>query len=944
MSRALRLPHGSPGHPLVRALGDSGYRVALAALPAWFAAPFAAEMRETFAHRQQEALTGGGLVRWTYVIARELTGTLQLAARARARGRKALLTLPERSPAAAGTPGDPRRPSPSTGSNFMDTLLQDIRYAARGLRKAPGFTAVAAITLMLGIGVNTTIFTIVNTVLLAPLPVEDPGAIVALYGTKSNAPLTHDSSSYPDYLDLRRQSGTLSGLVAYTNFFANLVQDGSSEIVVGELVSDNYFEVLGVPLTRGRAFTAEELATEGASPVAVISDHMWRTRYNADANILGRTVRLNGTSYTVVGVAEPGFGGLFPAVTAQLWLPVTMVDEVEPLGNINTTASESGDTRLTRRGFRFLWLRGRLADGVDLAQARAELTGIMARLAEEHPVSNELEAISVLAAGDVRFNPDIDGAVAPVGSLILAVVGLVLLVACANIANMLLARASVRDKEVAIRLALGAGRGRLVRQLLTESLLLSLLGGGLGLLLAAWMTRVLGRLDLGIPVDVAADFAISGSVLLFTLLVSVGTGVVFGLVPALRASRPDLVPALKAAGSGADAGRRGLELRDALVVVQVAVSIVLLIGGGLLARSLVNAERTDVGFDVDRVGFMATALDMIGYEQETAKAFVETARLRLQGTPGVQAVGVTTRVPQSVNNNGFGLFIEQTSATDRPHAVDGTYIDEHYFAAFDLAIVAGRGIEAADIAGDRNVVVVTAAMAQRFWPNESAVGKRFRRTFDGPEVEIVGVVEDYKVNTPGEEPTPYLHFPLPSRGTLFANFIVRTDAPVAADMRRLEQVVRDLDAEIVFMQTGPLRDLMDVRLLPIRMGTWFIGGFATLAMALAAVGLYGVIGYSVSRRTREIGIRVALGARAGRVLGLVVRQGMVLVGVGVVIGAALAALAGQVLSSVLYGISPVDPIAFGGAIGLLVLIALLANYIPARRATRIDPMVALRSE
>lgn len=932
MSRALRV------------LGDSGYRVALAALPAWLAVPFAAEMRETFGLRQQEALEGGGIARWLGLISRELGGTLSLAARARARGRRALMTLPETFSAAAGSPRDPRRPTLTHGSNFMDTLLQDVRYAARGLRNAPGFTAVAAITLMLGIGVNTTIFTVVNTILLAPLPVEAPEEIVALYGNTTNTPLSHDSSSYPDYLDLRRQSETLSGLTAYTNFFANLVEDGRSEIVVGELVSDNYFEVLGVPLTRGRAFTADELATEGASPVAVISDHMWRTRYDADPQILGRAVRLNGTTYAVVGVAERGFGGMFPAVTAQLWLPLTMVEEVEPLGNINSTASATGDTRLTRRGFRFLWLRGRLADGVEVAQARAELTGIMTRLAEEYPVSNELEALTVLAAGDVRFNPDFDGAVAPAGTLILAVVGLVLLVACANIANMLLARASVRGKEVAIRMAIGAGRGRLVRQLLTESLMLSLLGGTLGLLLAVWMTRVLGRLDLGIPVDVTAEFAIGTPVLAFTLLVSMATGVVFGLAPALRASRPDLVPALKAAGAGGETGRKRFELRDALVVVQVAVSIVLLIGGALLTRSLINAQRSDVGFDVDRVGFMSTALDMVGYDEESAKAFVDTASLRLQGTPGVRAVGVTTRVPQSVNNNGFGLFIDQASATDRPYAVDGTYVDQHYFAAFDLAIVAGRGIEAADIAGDRDVAVITAAMAQRFWPDESAVGKHFRRTFDGPEVEIVGVVENYKVNTPGEQPTPYLHLPLPARGTLYANFIVRTDAPVAAEMRRLEQVVRDLDAEVVFMQTGPLRDLMDVRLLPIRLGTWFIGGFAILAMALASVGLYGVIGYSVSRRTREIGIRVALGARAGRVLGLVVQQGMGLVLAGVAIGALLAALAGQVLSSVLYGISATDGVAFAGAIGLLLLIALLANYIPARRATRIDPMVALRSE
>ncbi len=926
----------------LQTIGDSAFGMALATLPRWFAGPFAADMRQTFGERQQEILAGGSFFRWFAVTTREIGGTLRLAARSHMRGQE-LLALPEsKSPTAPGSPGSPHHKT--LEFRFMDTLLQDIRYAARGLRKAPGFTAVATITLMLGIGVNTTIFSIVNTILLSPLPVEEPSQIVAVYGSRTNGTGSHDSSSYLDYLDLREQTETLSGLVAYTNFFANLVLDGRSEIVVGEIVSHNYFDVLGVQPALGRGFTAEEFGTEGGNPVAVISNYMWRTRFGADDAILGKPVRLSGTSYTIVGVAGAEFGGMLPGVTAQLWVPLAMVEEVEPLGNINTSPSPTGNSWLDRRGRRFLWLRGRLQEGVEVEQARAELTGIMARLVEEHPVSNELQTVKVVLASDVRLNPDIDGAIAPLGALILGVVSLVLLVACANIANMLLARASARRKEVAIRLALGAGRGRLIRQLLTESLLLSFFGGVLGLLLAAWMTRALGRLDLGLPVEIAADFAIDGSVLLFTLGVSLITGMVFGLAPALRASRPDLVPALKATDAGAESGRKRIELRDALVVVQVAVSIVLLIGGALLGRSLFNAERTDIGFDVDRVGLMSATLEMAGYDQASGKAFVDAALLRLENTAGVQSVTVTTRVPQSVNNNGFGLFIDQTSANDRPHAVDGAYVDERYFETLEIPLLAGRGIEAVDITDDRRVVVVTAAMAARFWPGESAIGKQFRQSFDGPAYEIVGVVEDYKVNTPGEEPTPYLHFPLPSSGTLFANFIVRTETPIAGEMRRLERVLTNLDAEIVLLQTGPLRDLMDVRLLPIRLGAWFIGTFGLLAMALAAVGLYGVIGYSVSRRTREIGIRVALGAESGRVLRLVVRQGMVLVLIGLAVGTALAALATQVLSSVLYGISPVDPIAFGGAIGLLTLIALLANYIPARRAARIDPLTALKSE
>ncbi len=621
-----------------------------------------------------------------------------------------------------------------------------------------------------------------------------------------------------------------------------------------------------------------------------------------------------------------------------------MVEAVEPLGNTTVSPSATGSAWLDRRGRHFLWMRGRLMDGFDTEQARAELTGIMHRLAEEHPISNGLQTVNVIHGSNVRFNPDIDGTVAPAGALILAVVGMVLLVACANIANMLLARASARRKEVAIRLAMGAGRWRLIRQLLTESLLLSLSGGALGLMLATWLTGLLGHIDLGLPVDVRADFAIDRAVLLFTLGISAATGVVFGLVPALRASRPDLVPALKTADAGPGTGRKRLELRDALVVAQVAVSVVLLIGAALLVRSFFNAQRTDVGFDVDRIGIMTTALEMVGYDRVSGKAFVDTARLRLESTPGVRSVTVTSRAPQSVNNNGFGLFIDQTSATDRPYAIDGAYIDEHYFEALEVPIVAGRGIEGADVSEDRRVVVVNEAMAERFWPGESVVGKQFRQSFDGTAYEIIGVVRNYKVNTPGEQPTPYLHFPQPSSGSLYANFLVRTETPVAPQMRQLEQVLTDLDPEIVFMSSGPMRDLMDIRLLPIRMGVWFIGTFGLLAMALAAVGLYGVIGYSVSRRTREIGIRVALGAESQRVLRLVVRQGMSLVIVGAMLGGLLGAAAGRLLANVLYGISPLDPIAFGGAIGLLLLISMLANYLPARRASRIDPMVALRSE
>ncbi|MFQ5742435.1 MAG: ABC transporter permease [Acidobacteriota bacterium] len=827
----------------------------------------------------------------------------------------------------------------------MDTLFQDLRYTVRGLRKSPGFTAVAAITLALGIGVNTTIFSVVNSALLRPLAVENPGDLVDVYSQSTKSRDSHDSSSYLDYRDLRDQSHTLSGLFGYTNFIGNHVQEGRNEIVVGELVTEGYFETLGVQPALGRTFSAEELATEGTHPVVMLSDSFWKTRYGGDPEILGRQIRLSGILYTVVGVAPEGFGGMFPAVTAPMWVPVTMVEALEPLGNLSSVASPTGNTRLTRRGSRFLWMRGRLREGVSVEEARAELVGIMARLEQQYPPTNEFVSVAVLATDEVRFNPDFDGFLAPAGALILGVVGLVLLVACANIANLLLARASSRRKEVAIRLAVGAGRGRLVRQLLTESLLLAAFGAGLGLLLGVWLTSVIANIRIPLPIEPSLDFRLDIRVLAFVTAATLATGILFGLVPALRASRPDLVPALKDI-SGEGRGRCRFALRDALVVVQVAVSIVLLIGGALLVRSLVIAQRIDVGFDVDRIAMLALGLEAVGYEQEAGETLLDTAKLRLRSIPGVEAVSMSSRVPLSVNDNRFRVYIDghQTSNAEPAYLVGGTHADPDYFDSLEVSIVEGRNFVAADAEEERRVAIINEAMAARYWPGESAVGRTFRRTFGGEPIEIIGVVQNYKVDTPGEPPTPYIHMPFTHNSSLYAAYLVRMDTPVAAHIPRLEQVFFDLDPAIAFMQTAPLRDNMNVRLLPVKLGAWFIGAFAMLALTLAAVGLYGVISYSVSRRRREIGIRVALGAGSGKVLWLVVWQGMTLVLIGAVIGAVVAAFVGQLLSSVLYGISAIDPVAFAGAIGILTLLSLVANYIPARRASRVDPMIALRSE
>jgi len=542
----------------------------------------------------------------------------------------------------------------------------------------------------------------------------------------------------------------------------------------------------------------------------------------------------------------------------------------------------------------------------------------------------------------VRINPDFDKTIAPAGLLLVAAVGLVLIVACANLANLMLARAAGRRRELAVRAALGAARVRLVRQLFTESVLLALFGGALAVPLAAGLSGLIARVQPPLPIDLGLAVSPDWRVLSFTMVAAIGTGVVFGLLPALRASRPDLVPALKDASSSGK--RRRVELRDALVVVQVAVSLVLVVGGALLVRSLSAAARVNLGYDADRTAFLSLALDMTGYDAARGGRFLEAGVDRLRALPQVEAVALTSRLPLSLNNNGFSVYIEgqQLPPNGRAPSIDGAYVDERYFGALKLNVLAGRGIEAADRDQKRRVAVISNAMAQRYWPGrpENAIGRGFRFRDGGDLYQVVGVVADYRVDTPGETPKSYIHLPL-GRSETFGNYVVRTSTAAAPLVPVLQRELRVLDPDLVFLDRGTLRGLADVRLFAVRAGAWLIGAFGALALLVASVGLYGVIAYSVSRRVREIGIRKALGARSSQLVGMVLSEGMVLVAIGGVAGALMAALVARLLSSVLF-VDPFDVVSFGMAFAVLAVVALIANAIPARRAARIDPMVAFR--
>jgi predicted permease len=823
----------------------------------------------------------------------------------------------------------------------MDTLRQDIRYALRGLRRAPGFTIVAMLTLALGIGVNSAIFSIVNAVLFRPLPVERPDELVNIYGHTATSS-AHETHSYPNYVEYRQQTTTLSSLIAYSNFFAHASIEGSSDLVVGELVTDNYFSTLGVRPAVGRAFTTDEFTGVGAAPVAIISDGMWQTRFSADPSIVGRQFRMNGRPYTVIGVAPPAFGGMVPAVTAQMWIPISMAEEVEPLGNQRTTGRSAGDTRFEQRGRHWLWLKGRMNSGVTPAQVRSEFETMVGRLATTYPETMSLERVAVVPTVDVRINPDADKTIAPVSFVLVGAVSLVLVVACANLANLMLARAAGRRREISLRLALGANRTRLLRQLVTESMVLAIAGGLVAVPVSAGLAKLVASVRPPLPIELGLQISPDWRVLAFTMATAVVTGLLIGLLPALRASRPDLVPALKEAGEWMGGRRRRVELRDGLVVMQVAVSLVLVVAGALLVRSLSVATRVNLGYDGDRTAFLAVAGEMNGLAGAQAGSFFEQGRQRLQAMPQVEAVGLVSRVPLSLNNNGFSVFIEghQSSAADEPYRVDGAYVDQHYFDAMGVKLVSGRSIDVADRDEGRRVVVISQAMARRFWPDREALGRDFRLRFDGEPYRVIGVVADYKVDTPGESAKAYIHLPL-GREDTFANYVVQTRLPSAPLVPALERELRAIRPDLVFMDTGTLRDLADIRLFPVLAGAWLIGTFGLLALAVAAIGLYGVIGYSVSRRVREIGIRKALGAESGTVVGMVMREGMVLVLIGGVVGAGLAALASLALSSALF-VGPFDVLSFGMAFLVLAAVAALANAIPAWRASRVDAMVALR--
>jgi macrolide transport system ATP-binding/permease protein len=821
--------------------------------------------------------------------------------------------------------------------------MQDIRYALRWLRRSPGFTLAAVASFAIGIGFNSALFSVVDAVLFRPLPVRAPDELVNIYTSGSDGD-PWITSSYPDLLDLRSGNAVFTDIAGYSPMFAAVSAGDRTRLVFGEIVTGNYFQFLGIAASRGRTLTPDDERPD-AERALVVSDRYWTRELGSDPNVVGRTLRLRGQTYTIVGVVEASFTGMVPMLSPDMWVTVREATEVEPAGIQDVVPSPTGTSRLDRRGQRWLFAKARLKPGATVAQAQANVDVLMRQLTAAHPQTNKNRRAALKASSDVRIHPAGDQLVLFIGAGLMVAVGLVLLIACANVASMLLARASARQREIAIRLAIGAGRWRLIRQLVTESLVLALAGAAAGILASAWLTRLIATPSLPIPLPIVLDLRMDARVLGFTLLLTTIAGLAAGIAPAFRASRANFVEALRGAAGGARPGRRWT-LRDALVAGQIATTAVLLVTAGLLARSVLAARAADVGFRTEGLAIVSADLDLARYDQARAEQYWGRALERVVSLPGVEAAALAARLPFSINFNVQQFHIPgHASPNDLGFSLQNTRVSADYFRTLGVPILQGRGFNQSDTPTSPNVIVINETMAKRFWKDRSPLGERIRlRTADGPAFEIVGIAADHRIRTVGEQPEPYVHFAASQQMNAFQVILART----SGDARRLVEDIRRelaaLEPNVPILDSQTMEAQVAASLLPIRVGLWVLSAVGVVALLLAAVGLYGVIAYSVSRRTREIGIRMALGARPTVVLSLVMRQGLTVAGAGLVIGALLAVAATRALAGMLYGVSLADPVAWGGACLALLASALLANLLPARRASLVDPSVALRTE
>lgn len=801
----------------------------------------------------------------------------------------------------------------------METLLRDLRYGMRSLLKRPGFTVVALIALALGIGANTAIFSLVNAVLLRPLPFNEPDRLVWMWGNIRNGG-NRASVSPLDFLDYRKQNTTFENFAASFSvpLPVNLTGSGEPERLTGAAVTGDYFQALGVQPALGRTFQLENEAT-GSDQVAVLSYGVWQKRFGGDPGIVNRSITLDGKTFVVLGVMPRDFS--FPQST-EIWVPIPF-------------DSKPG---LKQRKAHFLRPIGRLKPGVTMAQAQADTDAIARRLEQAYPDSNTGWNLRL-----VSLREQLVGNTRPTLFILFGAVGFVLLIACANVANLLLVRAATREREIALRTALGAGRWRIMRQMITESVLLSLIGGALGSVLAIWGVELLVTLSAD-NIPSTAQVKIDANVLGFTLLISLVTGVLFGLAPALRTMKLNLVESLKEGGRTGSDGMQRNRTRGVLVVLESAVAVVLLIGAGLLVRSLLRLQDTNPGFDAHNVLTMRIDLPDTKYPTPEKPAnFFKQFETRVGSLPGVETVGLISELPLSGQPNDMPYTVEgrPTTSPDDGYDDDFRRVNQDYFKAMRIPLLRGRNFTDQEVQQSAKILIVSDLLVRRVFPNEDPIGKRLIMSFGNQPFEIIGVVGDVRHRALESQPRPMMYMPHCDRSM---NAVIRTQNDPASLAGAVRNEVRQIDSDQPVAAVKTMEQWMATSVAGPRYRTTLIGLFALLALVLASTGIYGVMSYSVTQRTHEIGVRMALGAGQFDVIRLVVQQGMLLVLLGVALGLMGAFALTRVLATLLFGVTAKDPLTFVIVSVLLAFVAFIACYIPARRATRVDPLIALRYE
>ena len=820
----------------------------------------------------------------------------------------------------------------------MNNLLKDLRYAVRMLTKTPGVTLVAVVTLALGIGANTAIFSGVNAFIFRQLPVPEPDGLIRPVEVAEGGNIS-DELSYPDFVEYRNQSTSFTGLAGEDMLQVALDAEDQIDVIWGQAVSGNYFDVLHVKPSMGRAFTPEEDGAPGAHRVVVLGHSLWQRRLAADPNIVGKTLRLNNRQYQVIGVAPPSFTGSKFGLSMDFWIPIAMVEELEGSPNL-----------LTSRDSHWMNVIGRLKPGVSLSQASAEINAIATRLNQTYPDDRaSATQARVLTELDGRWE---DAAVIfkSAAAVAMAIVGLVLLIACANVANLLLARAAVRRKEIGIRVALGASRARLVRQLLTESLLLSMFGGGLGLLFAYWLTHLMEGFIPVLQYNIMSNFfALDTRALVFLFIVSVGSGIIFGLAPAWNSSKPDIVPVLKGGSDVAQEGKaRRFTLRNTLVVAQVALSLVVLVCGGLFIKSFRKAQQMDPGFDTKNALLVTLNPLLVGYDDERARNFYEQAVERASSIPGVEAAAVVRQLPLGDSSNSTGPVLREGETLARGSAgrsVMTNVISPGYFNAMKIGFIEGRNFDDRDKPKTQRVIIINQKLAEVLWPDEGAVGKRILIGPDSRDpLEVIGVVKTGKYRSLAENARPFFYYPMNQRRPGTMSLVLRTNGDPRNFVGAIRNEIKSIDRSVPLSAVKTMSEHMTWPLWAPNMAATLSLAFGLIALLLSSVGLYSVMAYVVSQRTREVGIRMALGANRQDVLRLITTQGMRLAFVGGCLGVLLSLALVKVMSSLLIGISGYDVTTFVIVSALLTAVAFIACYLPARRATKVDPLVALRYE